>query len=697
MSIQNIDDRLFALQTRNTSYIISLSKDGILENLYWGKRIERSEDFLGETSNEKTLNMQGPQLFREECSSFGAMCFKEASMKVRFPGNVRDFRYKFSGCRVRGETLELILEDIYYPFQVHLFYQVYPEADMIKKWRKAENRGKEPIVLERFYSGEYGLPGEGYESINYKGCWAGEFLEYSEPVDSGKKIYESLYGLTAHTVNPVFILHRHAEETKGEVYYGALEYSGNFKCVVEAVNSGWLNILLGISDTDFSWTLNQGESFETPAVYSGYSDAGFEKMSHTIHRFCREYLMPSYLADKSLPVLYNSWYSTAFSVECQEQIALARKAAAMGIELFVVDDGWFEGRKDDTAGLGDWFVDREKFPKGLQELSAEVHRLGMKFGVWIEPEMVNPESRLFREHPEWIYRYPTREVLMGRNQYELDMSNPQVVDYLLQVFDGFLTENKIEYVKWDMNRYGAERGSQAFEPDKWKELDFRNTQGIYRLIRELRKRHPQVEFEACAAGGGRVDYGAMRHFDEYWPSDNTDPLDRLCIQESYSRLYPVKYMRAWLTDDFGMDERRVPLKFRMHSAMCGVLGIGIDLKHTPEEEQREIAGYIREYKKIRDIVQFGKLYRLCSLKKGEVHVVQYVKEDRCVLFLFLDHERYGNSGYRISLRGLEEKKIYEFEIEGNRFRKTGAYIMYYGIDVRLSGDYDSRMIFLHTV
>lgn len=692
MPVQNIKNKIFALQTEHTSYILSISEDGILENLYWGKKIERAEDFQGETSNEKTINMQGPQLFREECSSYGGMCFKEASMKIAFSGNVRDFRYRVSETRIKGETLELVLEDIYYPFAVHLYYEVFPEADIIKKWRRAENRGKSPVVLERFYSGEYGLAGTGYESINYKGRWGAEFMEYSEPVESGKKVYESLYGLTAHTVNPIFMVHKHAEEARGEVYYGALEYSGNFKCVVEAVNSGWLNILIGISDTDFAWTLKEGESFETPAVYAGYSDRGFEKMTHTMHRFCQKHLMPEIFAAKTLPVLYNSWYSTTFSVKCQEQIELAKKAAAMGVELFVIDDGWFEGRNDDTAGLGDWYVDREKFPGGLQELIDEVHRLGMKFGVWIEPEMVNPKSRMFQKHPDWIYRYPTREILMGRNQYELDMANTEVIDYLIQIFDRFLTENSIEYIKWDMNRYGAEQGSQALDPKDWKELNFRNTQGIYRLIRELRRRHPEVEFEACASGGGRVDLGTMRYFDEYWPSDNTDPLDRLFIQEAYSRLYPVKYMRAWLTDDFGMNGRKVPLNFSMHSAMCGTLGIGIDLNRTSTERQREIASYIEDYKKVREIIQFGDLYRLSSLKKQELQAVQYVKDGESVLFLFLDHERYGNTGYRIPLKGLEKDRIYQFEIDGKIWKKTGAFLMNYGINVKLGGDYDSRMI-----
>lgn len=697
MAVLKIGEHIFALQTKNTSYIMSISENGILENLYWGKKIERIEDFEGIISKNPTINMQEPHHMREECSSFGGMRFKETSVKLEYADGTRDFRYRVEECRTEDECLEIILEDTQYAFCIHLYYQVFPEENIIKKWRKAVNNGESPVVLERFYSGEYSLPGEGYESINYKGRWGSEFILYSETVDSGKKVYESLYGLTAHTVNPVFIVHKKAEETCGDVYYGALEYSGNFKTVVEAVNGGFVNVLTGISDTDFSWKLEKDEEFVTPAVYTGYSDAGFEKMTHTMHHFCRKYLMPEYLSEKALPVLYNSWYSTTFDVKCEEQIKLAERAAKMGVELFVIDDGWFVGRNDDTCGLGDWYTDTAKFPNGMKELSDKVHSLGMKFGVWIEPEMVNPKSQLYKEHPEWIYQYPEREVIMGRNQYELDMSNPEVISYLTDVFHKLLEENEIEYIKWDMNRYAAEMGTQSIGKEIWKTLAVKNTMGVYELIKNLRELHPEVEFEACASGGGRVDFGAMRYFDEYWPSDNTDPLDRLFMQEAYSYLYPIKYMRAWLTDDFGMDRRKMPLHFCMHSAMCGTLGIGIDLNSTSDEKLEEIAGYIKIYKEIRDVVQFGDVYRLQSLNHSPLQVVQYNKAPDNVVFIFLDHERYGDGWYRIKLRGLEENKNYVYQLNGKEVIKSGAFLMHYGVECSLYGDYDSCMIRLRVI
>ncbi|MDY3919001.1 MAG: alpha-galactosidase [Candidatus Limivivens sp.] len=692
MAIQQIDNRLFALQTKHTSYIFQIEEGGLVETLYWGKRIRNPEDFAEDTAASHVDLIFGPQRFREECSSFGDLRFRETSLKVSFSDGTRDFRYQVSKIQTDGRHLELVLQDIRYPFAVHLHYEVFEEEDIIKKWRTAENSGEDSIVLERFYSGEFSLPGKGYETWNFDSRWAAEFQAYSEPLETGKKVYESLYGLTGHNAGPFFLVHKDASETGGETWFGALEYSGNFKTVLETVNSGYLNILIGMSDTDFSWTLEKGECLETPAVYAGYADGGFEQMSHRLHSFCFRHLMPSAMAQKPLPVLYNSWYSTLFDVKVSEQAALAEKAASLGVELFVVDDGWFEGRKDDTAALGDWFADKEKFPNGLTGLIEEVNRLGMKFGLWIEPEMTNQNSRLYAAHPEWIYRYDTREVRMGRNQYELDMSNPEVVDYLIDLFDRLLKENNIEYIKWDMNRYAAEMGSRALEPSKWKELWLRNTQGVYRLIRELRRRHPQVEFEACASGGGRVDYGAMRYFDEYWPSDNSDPLDRLFIQENYSYFYPVKYMRAWLTEDYGMNQRKIPLPFAMHVSMCGSLGIGMDLNTASEETMEAIRHSITVYKEIRDLVQFGRVYRLKSLSRDEIHAVQYVKENRSVVFVFLDHERYGNRHHHLLLRGLKEEKRYRLEYNGKEEVKTGDYLMQMGLFVELKGDYDSILL-----
>lgn len=697
MAIQQIENKIFGLQTQNTTYVLAISEEGIVENLYWGNKIEKLEDFVGDTAADHTALLNGPQVYREECSSFGGLHFHETSLKALFFDGTRDFRYCVSDIIIENDHLEIVLKDIFYSFLVHLHYQVFEEDDIIKRWRVAENYGEKPVILERFYSAEYGLPGNGYQAWNFNSRWAAEFQGCSEPVNSGKKIYESFYGYTGHNAGPFFLVHKNADERSGNVYYGALEYSGNFKSVIEAVNANYLNILIGISDTDFQWTLNKGETFETPSVYSGYSDKGFEKMSHTLHHFCKNNVMAKNMANKTLPVLYNSWYATLFDVKVEEQKELAVKAAELGTELFVVDDGWFQGRTDDTAGLGDWSVDFRKFPQGLSELIEKVNSLGMKFGLWIEPEMVNKKSMLYKRHPDWILRYENREVLEGRNQYELDMSNPEVTAYLLSVLDDLLTGNKISYVKWDLNRNVSEMGSQRRNPSQWKEMWFRNVQGFYGVIQKLRERHPDVEFEACAGGGGRVDYGTMRYFHEYWTSDNTDPLDRLFIQENYSYFYPIKYMRSWFTEDYEMSHRKIPISFAMHMAMCGSLGIGVNLNHFSAEERKLIGEYVTEYKEIREIIQFGDVYRLQSLSKGDIQAIQYVYGKESVLFVFLDHERYGNKYHSIVLHGLKENKQYECVVGNRKWIKSGSYLMNMGIYLELKGDYDSLLLKIHEV
>lgn len=691
---------VFLLNTKSTSYALGIDHSGLVRELYWGRRVSSIDDFMNhpimvssEEAAKKTVPVTFfPDLCGEECSSFGGMRFKETSLKVCFADGVRDFRYRVAGTAVEGNHLTITLEDVHYAFRVQLHYQVFADEDIIKKWRVAENYGDETIRLERFHSAEYTIKGSEYESINCVGKWGKELNAVSEPVNSGKKVYESLFGLSGQNASPYFIVHKDADECTGEVYYGALEYSGSFKIVVEATPHDYVSVLAGISDTDFIWNLKAGSSFTTPTVYSGYSCTGFETMSNTLSAFSRKHLMPKAFADKVLPVLYNSWYATFFDVTVEEQVKLAERAAEIGVELFVIDDGWFRGRNHDKAGLGDWFVDQAKFPQGLNPVIERVNELGMQFGIWIEPEMTNPDSDLYRAHPDWVYRYETREIIQGRHQYMLDMSNPEVVGFLAQCFDDLLSEYHIAYIKWDMNRFIAEMASVYQDQSEYRSMWYRHVEGVYALIRALREKHPHVEFEACASGGGRVDYGAMRYFDEYWPSDNTDPLDRLFIHENYSLMYPVKYMRAWHTDDFPMNHRVIPLEFSMHCAMCGVLGIGTNLNETSEEARKETAALVQEYKEIRETVQLGAVYRLKSLKRDAIQAVEYLDENQAVVFAFLDRGYYGNQTYPVRLRGLEEDANYICSLKGETFVKSGAFLMHAGLDLELEGDYSSLIL-----
>lgn len=694
MGITVWKEKIFVLETDHSMYVMEKEESGLLRHLYWGKRAGCAADFENFPAQDRGDGCH-PHIDKtgEEYSSFGGQHYRETALKLEYHDGTKDFRYRIAGYTVEENTLSIRLEDIFYPCAVTLFYELFEETDMIGRRVQIENKGGAPIVLERLHSAQFSIPGTDYKSINFNGSWAAEFRMEEDSIRAGKKVYESLRGSTAHVANPCFILHRGAGEEQGEVYFGALAYSGNFKVVAEATPYDYTNVLIGISDTDFAWELEPGEVLKTPPVYCGYTSGGLGKMTRRMHHLEREYLMPRSFAAKELPVLYNSWYATYFDVKCEEQKKLAQKAAELGVELFVVDDGWFGTRTDDTKGLGDWYVDPGKFPGGLSELISHVKGLGMRFGIWIEPEMVNPDSELYRNHPDWVYRFKNREILEGRNQYVLDLTREEVVRFLIETLDRLLSDYEISYIKWDMNRSIAETGVYGETSVERKQMWLRHMQNFYRVAEEIRKRHPGVEFEACAAGGGRVDLGAMKYFDEYWPSDNTDPLDRLAIQNAYSLLYPPKYMRAWVTDaPEGKTARKPPLSFAFHAAMCGSLGIGSNLNRMGEPELSEIKKYVAEYKKIRHIIQFGDLYRLKNNEENSLWAVQYAGGKESVIFAFLTQGKYGKSRWLLKAKGLKEDALYRIHLPEKTIQKSGAFLMYCGLEVRLQGDYDSCMI-----
>lgn len=688
------NENLYVLETFHTTYAFFEDNDGILVHLYWGKRIDRKQDF-------DLITMEGEQGFhpnldkkREECSSFGCMRYKETSMKLEFADGVRDFRYQLEKSEIEKNQLTIYLKDIYYSFEVLLHYVVHEEEDIIEVWREVRNTGKEPVLLERINSGEFTLPGEGYRIINSNGTWADEFKWNEDTLNSGKKVYENLRGATAHVATPGFIVHQDATEQSGNVWFGVLAYSGNFKLTAEQTSYQYLNLQLGINDTDFSWKLENGETFATPKIYVGFCDSGLSGMSAQLNRFAHRCVMPKETEKKPLRVLYNSWEAVDFRVTCEKQQALATEAAKLGVELFVVDDGWFGQRDSDHLGLGDWYVNKKKFPEGLKPLIDTVTDLGMDFGIWIEPEMVNENSDLYRAHPDWIYRYPTRSVLEGRYQYMLDLTNPEVISFTIDWIDRLLTENNISYIKWDMNRAMGECASMHLPKEKYRSIWYRHVQGFYSIICKLRELHPDVEFEACASGGGRVDYGTMAYFDEFWTSDNTDPVDRLQIQEFYSLLYPTKYMRAWITNAAEDSRRRVPFWFKAHCAMCGALGIGVNLFTADEEQKQKLAEAVRQYKEIRELIQFGTLTRLSSIRTSPVHALIYEKDERAVVFAFQQLRPRGCESYLLKLRNLKEDRIYHFTIDKCEYAKSGAYLMNYGITLKMKNDFDSYCIVL---
>jgi alpha-galactosidase len=519
------------------------------------------------------------------------------------------------------------------------------------------------------------------------------------------KVLESRLGRTGHNLNPWFAIDPgNAEEESGRVWFGALAWSGNWRITVEQTPYDQVRVTGGFNTFDFSYPLNPGQSLETPEFYGGYSDHGFGEASRLLDRLELAHIEPHGLNARVRPVLYNSWEATEFNVTEAGQKALAEKAAKLGVELFVVDDGWFGKRNNDHAGLGDWVVNPQKFPNGLNSLISYVNGLGMDFGLWVEPEMVNPDSDLYRAHPDWVMNFPGRPRSELRNQLVLNLARDDVRDYLFNVLDKLASEYNIRYFKWDMNRTFAEPGWPEVAPDEQKELWVKYVWNFYDILAKLRAKHPNLEIESCSGGGGRVDLGILRYVDEFWTSDNTEAFDRLHIQEGFSEAYAPKLMSAWVTDVPNMNGRSTPLQFRFLVAMQGALGIGANLNKWTDEDAQFATRMIAIDKRIRQTVQFGNLYRLLSPRTHDTTANENVSRDgkQAVVFAFRHSQEYDTLPPLIYLEGLDAKALYKIEsidgkLQDKQTELSGAYLMQHGIQVILNGDFDSTAVILERV
>ena len=679
----------YFINTENTTYAIGVDDRGIVRHLYWGSRIDDESleipDIWDTNSNHSDMDNAVT-----EYTAFGGKMYRNCAVKCRYFDNCRDCILKFKSAAQNENELVITLEDSVYSFLVELHYVTYPDSDIITRFARLKNKSDNDILIEKMMSAEISLPSElPYEIMNTNGSWGGEFQLESETLKAGSVVFESRKGTTGHTNQPTFIAHQGANEDFGTVYFAALGYSGSFKVEAQRDFKGITRATLGVNDFDFSYTLKAGQELETPCVYIGVSN-GFAVMSNDMSRFAINHILPRAYAQKPLPVLYNSWEATAFDVNTQGQLELAKKAAELGCELFVMDDGWFGKRNNDCAGLGDWFVNEEKFPNGLDELINGVNALKMDFGLWFEPEMVQRDSDLFRAHPDWVYHYPTRENNELRNQLVLNLTKPEVEQYVFDCMDKMLEKHNIRYIKWDMNRPFSEVGAENLENAQ--ELWLRHTKAVYAVADRLKEKYPYLQLEACASGGGRADLGALGHFDMVWTSDNTDPLDRLVIQQGFSMLYPIKCMRAWVTD-WNDNRRSVSLDFRFASSMQGSLSIGANLNEYSGQDIQKAKKYIALYKEIRPIIQFGKLYRLRNESAHGYWANEYVGENEAVLFVMTTAHTLDNRHHKVlKLRGLEEKAKYSYTVDGREFVHSGAYLMNGGLSLELYNPFDAKII-----
>ena len=652
----NKKSKIWYLETQNMGYVFGLDNLEKLKNYYWGPKLPRLEDY----PTDKDYIVTDRYSWNHEFSTRSENNHVEHCLKVEYFDGVRDVILNYENYINEDNLLIVSLIDAYYGLRVRLFYQLIEEYDIIERWIEVENSSLKPIKIEDIKSASVYLENEKTARLNYLcGMWANEFCLRSEEINEGKKVLESRVGNTGPYLNPYFSIDYEAKEDKGRVYFGLLGWSGNWKIVVQKRIYERIAIVAGINDWDFTYLLEPSRSFITPKLMIGFSNEGFSKASQNLHHYQLDYILPQDKAHKLRKVLYNSWEATTFNVNEENQKQLAQKAAQIGVELFVVDDGWFGKRNSDKAGLGDWYVNPEKFPNGLKPLIDYVKSLGMDFGIWVEPEMVNPDSDLYRNHPDWVINFPNRPRTEQRNQLILNLAREDVKEYIKEFMDKLLTENNIDFIKWDMNRHIFESGWPEVEPNKQREIWVRYVWNLYDIWNYLRKKHPHVTFECCSSGGGRVDLGILRYADQVWTSDNTDPFDRLEIQEGFSYAYAPKIMMAWVTDWGGKD--KYPLEYRFHSAMMVSLGIGADLKKFTPDDFAIAKKQVQLYKEIRDIVQEGFQYRLSSVNKERYFAVQYLTKDKNegVIIYLRNPRRFGLfDRVNIKLKGLEDNYLY---------------------------------------
>jgi alpha-galactosidase len=700
------DRKLWVLETARTSYVMGVNEENALQHVYWGERLSSDEGLAAARTAHEVASFDSREtMTNNEYPGWGGMYYNEPSLKVTLANGVRDVVLKYDSHEIRGDDLILRLKDIRYDLFVNLDYRVFPAEDIIRKQAQIENRTSQTVTVESAQSGVwYVPPGEGYRLSYLNGRWGGETQLTRQPILPGKFVLESRRGNTSHQLNPWFAVDAggEADENQGRVWFGALGWSGNWKLVVEDTPPAHqVRVTGGYNDFDFSWPLAPGETFTTPPYYGGFSAGGFGEASRLMHRLERSQILPGHPHAALRPVLYNSWEATTFNVNEAGQKALADKAARIGVELFVMDDGWFGQRNDDHAGLGDWHVNPQKFPNGLQPLISYVNNLHMRFGLWFEPEMVNPNSDLYRKHPDWVLNFPDRPRSEARNQLVLNMARDDVKEYIFGALDRMLSENNIEYIKWDMNRHLSEPGWPEAPVAEQKEVWVKYVHNVYEIMDRLRSRHPKLTIEACSGGGGRIDLGILERVDEVHVSDDTEAFDRLRIQEGFSFPYAPRLGMDWVNDVPSTNGRSTSLKFRFLVAMNGVLGITANLNKWSEEEFALARQMVDYYKGIRETVQNGDLYRLSSPREGNLTANEYVAADgkQAVLFAFLHSQQFERPAPTIYLRGLDENAQYQVKRLDNKLRESadvmsGSFLMHYGLNLELTGDFDCTSVVL---
>ena len=699
--------RFFHLSTPEMSYAFGIAADGRLRHLYWGPALSSSESLLplAEASLGAYVPSKGVDFLKDGVAELPTMepsDYGDPVLWARHPDGTRGLRLLYDSHLIDGDHLTVVARDAAYAVTVELHYRGWADLPLLSKWLVIRNGEEGALELEQMKSAAWQLPfGWDYRLTHLSGNWGCEYTKNQLMLTQARTVLQNnRITCAAAQQIPFFALDQDgaATETTGQVFFGVLHWSGNFDITVERQFGKMVTVTGGVNSFDTKYLLKPGECFETPQFTGGFSNRGFERMSEVFYDWQFDHLMPrGNKTDKAhavRPVIYNSWYPYAFDVREDNCLALIDKCAPLGVELFVIDDGWMPKRTDDKAGLGDWFADPERFPHGLQAISKACHDKGMLFGLWVEPEMVNPDSDLYRAHPDWVIHDPARPRIQQRHQLVLNLARDEIRDWAIAWLDDLIDTCQLDYLKWDMNRYVTETGWPDAPYEEQQSLSVRYTKNLLAIWQHLNEKHPDVLFENCASGGGRSDFGMVPYADRINRSDNADPVDVMVLHEGFSMLFVPKTAGGAgniAPARHHIHERPTPLSFRIHWGMTGSMSIGINLLTAPQEELDELKKAIAEFKRLRGDLQDAYVYRIASATQHPYALFQYVRRDRkaFTLFSFAHGMRCWDLPMpRFRMRGLLPDAVYVCE-DGRRM--TGEALMNIGVEVSLKGDCDSRM------
>lgn len=689
----------FRLDTKNTTYWFRKTKYGHLEHVYYGSLLSKN-DVSDSLAQKRTIQVGSSVLYNKDDNVYDldSMClewsdngrgdYRQSPTEFIMPDGsyVTDFTYYnhevLDGCIKMDtlptayggdQTLKVTLKDKVFPVFIDLYYSVFEQTDVISRRAVVRNEADAPIIIRRIMSMSLDIPDECFFMYTLDGGWIKEAHFHKRPVSYGITTNSSTTGASSNRHNPAFMIaEADANEDYGNVYAFNIVYSGNHYGLVQKNERDYVRISMGINPHCFEWRLEKGEKFETPECVTSYSSQGFNGMSHQMHDFINEHIVRGNYKKKDRPILINNWEAHFFKFNESKLLRLAKDAKELGVELFVLDDGWFGERNNDKAGLGDYKVNPKKLPRGIKSFADKIRKIGLDFGLWFEPEMVNEDSELYRNHPEYAIKLPHREAVLGRNQLVLDLCKKEVRDYIVEQVSLVLDEAEVSYVKWDMNRHIAEAFSSALQNQG--EFYHRYIMGLYEILTRIFNHRPHILLESCSSGGNRFDLGMLCFSPQIWSSDDTDPIERLKIQTGLSYFYPLSTMGAHVSQaPHQQTLRDTPLSTRFNVACFGCLGYELDLKYLTPEERKDLAGQIEFYKQYRRIFQYGRFYRIKSYKANKV-IWQVVSKDckTALTGFFQTLARAAESSDKLKVLGLTEG-MYTF-----RTRPERLYIKSFG-------------------